>query len=456
MAISGRTRTSDEKGARIWVYPRQIDGRYNRIHVLTSAGLHAFLFFTPWIPVGGHPALNIDLPARQVWVLGHFFTASDAIFLMLLGLLSAFALFFFTSLYGRLWCGFTCPHSVFLLRWVLPIEQWIEGDRSARMKLDRGPWTFDRAWRKGAKWLLIWMVSLGLSMAFMGFFGDPWLLWTLREGSADYAVVAFLTVLWFLDLAWFREQLCNYLCPYARFQGALMDEQSLVISYKEVRGEPRGGGKVAVREGRCFDCDRCVDVCPQGIDIRDGFQLECISCGKCVDACVDVHQRTKSTFDTLVDYDTIAAAEGRQTGTGMRTVLYGGILVVLTAAGVGLLALRPPFQASVNRSPGSLYQLDDDGFVRNIFLVRLTNTKVTPASYAFTVTGLDGLEVAVAPVKLAATESRTVPLVVRIPAAGVVDRTYPITVKIDDGSGVVNIESTFKTPGAISDTGSHL
>ena len=225
--ISATTTTSDKDGNRIWVYPRDIPGLFHHVHRWTSLALHGFLFVVPWLTVaGGHRVLMVDLPARRVWALGHLFTASDGVMLMLMGLLAAFSLFFFTSIFGRLWCGYLCPQSVFMINWVLPIEKWIEGDRRDRMKRDKKGFTWPTTVRKGVKFALFFGLAFGLSMSFMGFFSDPYELWTFQSGMGNYSVVAFFTGLWFFDFSYFREQTCNYICPYARFQGALMDDHS--------------------------------------------------------------------------------------------------------------------------------------------------------------------------------------------------------------------------------------
>ncbi|MBW1880101.1 MAG: 4Fe-4S binding protein, partial [Deltaproteobacteria bacterium] len=168
--------------AREWVYPEAIKGRFQRTHRWTSLGLHLFLFLTPWVNIRGQPAFSFDLPARRLYLLGEIFTAADGVLLMLIALMATFGLFFFTSLYGRLWCGYTCPQSVFLLQWVVPIEQWLEGPRGQQMRRDKGPLTFDKAWRKLAKWALLLGLAFLVSMAFMGLFSDTRALWTGRGG----------------------------------------------------------------------------------------------------------------------------------------------------------------------------------------------------------------------------------------------------------------------------------
>jgi cytochrome c oxidase accessory protein FixG len=436
-------------GTREWVYPQSIKGKFTTIRRWTFLALHLILFVTPWIKVGGYPLLLIDIPARRVFFFGGTFTASDTFFLLLLTLFLAFALFFFTSLWGRIWCGYACPQTVFLETWIRPLEIWIEGDRVQRKRRDGQAWSFDRVWRKAAKWTAFLAVSFLLSMAMVSLFAGAQPLWTGQAGSVAYAFVAVLTALWYLDFTWFREQFCNYLCPYARFQSALTDDESLLIAYDPARGEPRGG-KTAAAEGRCIACNKCVVVCPQGIDIRDGFQLECIQCARCIDACVSVMD--KLGHRTLVEYSTQAAAEGRTVRTFRpRTLVYGGLLAALLVFGFTLMSQRVPFEATVNRAPGSLFTIDPDGYVRNTYLLQLTNNNADAEAvdYEVSVEGIPEAEVLTQVVTLGSTESRTVPLIVRVPQSADLGRTTTMQVRVVSSDGEILVPTTFKSDAAM-------
>lgn len=435
-------------GTREWIYPQSIEGTFTRLRNWTFLGLHVALFVAPWITVKGHPMLLIDLPHRRVHLVGAIFTPADTIFLVLLLLFLAFSLFFFTAIFGRIWCGYACPQTVFLESWIRPLEQWIEGDRTRRKRRDEGPWSWDKVWRKGVKWAVFAAVSVLLGMAMTSLFAGARPLWTGTASATSYAFVAIFAAFWFVDFTWFREQFCIYVCPYARFQSALTDDETLLISYDETRGEPRGTKRGP--EGGCIACQKCVVVCPQGIDIRAGFQLECIQCARCIDACESVMSRFG--HPTLVRYSSIAADQGKASRPFRpRTLVYGGLLTALTAAAMVLLLGRVPFEASVNRAPGSLFTVDEDGWVRNTYLLKVTNKVATAEAVVFSVDvdGPEGAEVTVPELLVSPDESRTIPLVVRVPEAAAGGRTLPLTVRITSPEGELLLPTTFKTGAAV-------
>lgn len=435
---------------RKWIYPQTVTGQWQRLRKWTFAALHLILFVTPWITINGNPAILIDLPGRKLYAFGAIFTAADTIFLLFLLLFLAFSLFFFTSLFGRLWCGFACPQTVFLDAWVRPVEKWIEGDWVQRRRRDEGPWSVDKAWRKAAKWGLFAGFSFVISMAFMSYFAGARALWTGEAGTTAYVLVGIFAAAWYFDLAWFREQFCTYLCPYARFQSALTDEETVLVQYDLTRGEPRGGAN-AKDVGRCIECDKCVFVCPTGIDIRDGFQLECIACARCIDACDIVME--KLGHEGLIRFGSVAEQQGRKPRpVRPRTVVYGGLLTGIAAAASVLMVARVPFDASVQRAPGTLYTQDADGYVRNTYLLRVTNKQPVPDAIPFhvRVEGLQNAEVLVQDIALGTTESQTVPLVVRVKSREDMPRTIPISVHVSSPTKEVEVPATFKTGGHIA------
>jgi cytochrome c oxidase accessory protein FixG len=461
-------------GTRRWVYDQHIAGSFQRLRRWTFLGLHLILFGLPWLKVSGNPALLFDLPQRKLYAFGAIFTPKDTLLLMLLTMFLAFALFFFTALFGRLWCGYACPQTVLLDSWVRPVERWIEGEHTTRRRRDAGPWNWDKSWRKAAKWSFFALAAVAVSMSFMSFFVPATTLWAGAASGTAYAFVVVFAGVWFLDFAWFREQFCNFLCPYARFQSVMVDDRTLTIGYDAVRGEPRGDKEAARRDGRCIDCNKCVNVCPHGIDIRDGFQLECIGCARCIDACESV--MSKFGHESLVRYGSLvqltyepagggAAAEGsaaarpappstrKRSGVRPRVVAYSLLLLGLLGAMTAIVATRVPFDAGIARAPGSLFTVDDDGYVRNTFLVRIANNAPAAAEellpFRLQVEGLPESAHIVSPdVALHSKESRIVPLVVRLPNEPAVARTLPMKVHVVAPTGERVLDMTFKSGGS--------
>jgi len=430
-------------GTRKWVYTRNIAGRFQVVHRWSGRLLIGGMFLLPWLSLGGNPLVRVDLPARRLYLAGQIFTASDGFLLALGGLLAAFLLFFVSALFGRLWCGYFCPQTVFLEEWVRRVEALVEGDGPARWRRDQGPWTADKIGRKVSKVVILTVLAVALSMTLMSYFAGAPAIWLGQAGPVDYTMVGIFTVGMLADWLWFREQLCIYLCPYARFQSALTDADSLTVGFNP--NVEIGKGKKAAAAGNCIDCKKCVTVCPMGIDIRDGFQLECIQCARCIDACTDVMDNLGQP--TLVRYTTLAADEGRPTRVARpRTVIYGALITGLAAVLVGSILFHNPLEVSVNRSPGTLYQVDADGFVRNTYLLRVVNNDPS-AQHAFAVgvEGLEGVRVSMPPLILEAGEDRTVPLVVRVPVDSAVNTTK-ITISVHSNGLDRTVYTTFKGP----------
>ena len=438
--------SSDIRRGRVYQLPT--GGFWHRFHRLSGLPFLAIYLLLPWIPVRGHPAVHIDLPERHLWVLGHLFTPGDGFLLVFILLGAAFGLFFVTALLGRVWCGFACPQTVLLEEVVRRFERLVEGPRPVHMRRDAGPWTFDKAWRKAVKWTGILLFSLLVAGTFISYFTTPAVLWTGRAGGFATGATGVLTGLLFFDLVWFRERFCIFICPYARFQGALTDADTVAVGYDRARGEPRAPGRHRPEgAGACVDCGRCVTVCPQGIDIRNGFQLECISCGLCIDACEPVMQRFGQP--NLIRWETVDG-RAKPRWTRPRILAYVAILTVIFTGFVWRLATRHIVDVEFNRLPGTLYVVDDDGSVRNTFLLALTNKDAEPLTPRITVEGLPDARVVVPEATLQPGEVRKLPVSVEVPPGAGLGRTTPMKLVVDVGEDRVVVDTTFKSGAPVT------
>ena len=381
--------TIDDDGSRRSVHPADVRGPFTRWRRLVAAVLLLIYIALPWIPVNGYPAVFLDIQERRFHFFGLTLATQDLWvgFFLITGL--AFSLFYVTALFGRFWCGWTCPYTVFLEHVYRRVERWIDGDASARRRLDQAPWTAGKAARRVFKHGIYLLISALIAHLFLSYFVSLKKLYAMMQGPPTehlmaFGVVAFLTGALYFSFSWFREQFCIILCPYGRLQSALTDDHSVVIGYDARRGEPRG--KAGSTTGDCVDCRRCVQVCPTGIDIRNGLQLECIGCAACVDACDDIMLKLKRPTG-LVRYDSHVGLHGGKTRfIRPRIVLYTGLLLL----GIGAFALSAarisPLRASAVRMVGAPFYVAD-GQVRNQFLVRVINKRNQPASYRLEVVG---------------------------------------------------------------------
>jgi len=363
------------------LYPREVGGRFQRLRVAAVLLLLGLFYALPWIPWEGRQAVLFDLPARKFYILGLVFWPQDFFLLSWLLIIAALSLFFVTALAGRLWCGYACPQTVWTEVFVW-MERLVEGNRSQRMKLDRTPLTAAKLLRKSAKQTLWIGFSAWTGFTFVGFFTPidllarelasltlgPWeLFWIVFYGFATYGNAGYL-----------REQVCEYMCPYARFQSAMFDRDTLIISYDERRGEPRGGRPRGIDHrarnlGDCIDCTLCVQVCPTGIDIRKGLQYECIACAACIDVCDAVMDRMAYPRG-LIRYATEASMRGERARVlRPRTAVYATLLGALVVGFVAAVVLRNPLGIDVIRDRNALYRTLDDGTIENVYVVRLLN-----------------------------------------------------------------------------------
>lgn len=447
--------TINTDGSRYFLYPADVRGRFADWRRISAYGLIAIYLLLPWIPVGGHPAVFLDVAGRRFHFLGYTLAAQDTwlLFFGLSGL--GFALFFLTALFGRLWCGWACPQTVFLDHVYRRIERWLEGDAPARRALKLAPMTAGKFVRRATKHALYVLASLVITHLFLAYFVSLPELWLFMHEAPGEHWAAFLFVFiaaagLYFNFAWFREQLCIVICPYGRLQSALTDDHTMGIGYDARRGEPRGHLGLATA-GACVDCNRCVQVCPTGIDIRHGLQMECIGCAACIDACDEVMAKVKRPAG-LIRYDSFAGFAGSATRwVRPRTILYGVLLLV----GVGVAAFAfstvKPVNFLVYRAGGAAYFVGADE-VRNQFMVRLVNKRTAPATFTVTAQGLPaGLRQAgfTAPVTLAPLAESVSPLVLlaeRKDYRG----PFKFTVQVQDGAQTFTLarEVEFMGPDA--------
>ena len=381
------------------IYPRQVHGLFARLRVLGVLGLLGIYYITPWLRWDGHQALLLDLPARKFHIFFITLWPQDFFYLAVLLIIAGLVLFFVTALAGRVWCGYACPQTVWTEAF-LWIERKVEGSRMQQQKLDASPMSARKFRIKASKHFLWLTFSAWTGLTFVGYFSPidelgrnllafnigPWeTFWILFYGFATYGNAGFM-----------REQVCKYMCPYARFQSAMFDKDTLVVSYISNRGEPRGSRKrsvdpVAAGLGDCIDCTLCVQVCPTGIDIRDGLQYECIACSACIDACDDVMD--KMGYEKgLIKYTTEHAMQGGKTHIlRLRIVIYAVILLAIMFAFAYSFSQRISLGLDVIRDRNTLYRETSDGLIENVYILKVLNMDNAAHQYELSVSGIPGL-----------------------------------------------------------------
>jgi cytochrome c oxidase accessory protein FixG len=413
----------------------------------------------PWMMWDGHQAVLFDLPARKFYIFGLVFWPQDFFYLTLLLIVAAFSLFFFTALAGRLWCGYACPQTVWTEAF-LWIERKVEGTRPQQMKRDREPMSLSKFRVKATKHTLWLLFALFTGLTFVGYFSPmrelavnfinwnlgPWeTFWIFFYGFATYG-----------NAGWLREQVCTYMCPYARFQSAMFDRDTLIISYDVERGEPRGARKKNVnpREaglGDCIDCTICVQVCPTGIDIRDGLQYQCIGCAACIDACDDVMEKMGYPKG-LVRYTTENILSGQATHIFRpRIFVYAAILAIITIGAFYAILNRSPIALDVIRDRNTLFRETNDGLIENVYTLKVINMDQVRHEYSLSVTGVDGLNMQMDTVEIVADSGEVIELPVRvnIHPDRLQERSTEISFHlnaVEDGSLAVTEEARFLGP----------
>jgi cytochrome c oxidase accessory protein FixG len=425
------------------IYPREIGGRFQRLRIAAVFWLLGMFYAFPWLGWDGHQAVLFDLPARKFHIFALTFWPQDFFYMTWLLVMAGLALFFFTALAGRLWCGYACPQTVWteVFLW---IERKVEGDRNRRMKLDAGSWNAAKLGRKSLKQFLWIAFALWTGFTFVGFFTP------IRELAGEFAHfrasgwetfwVVFYGFATYGNAGYLREQVCKYMCPYARFQGAMFDRDTLIISYDDARGEPRGSRKKnadprALGLGDCIDCLACVQVCPTGIDIRNGLQVGCIACAACIDAC-DAVMEKMAYPKRLIRYTTENALGGKRVRVlRPRTIAYAALLLALLVSFAWSVTHRSMLLAEIIRDRNALWRPGPAGTVENSYTVKLVNKsdhelelRLHIADPAYSIVGENEFEVEGANVA-------SIPLTLRAPAGAVRGRndiTLEFVARTDD------------------------
>jgi len=378
-----RLATIDEKGSRIWVYAKKPKGPLTFWRNIVGFALLIFFFAAPFIRIQGEPMLLLNFIEREIVLLGVRFWPQDfhLFFLAMISLMVFIILF--TVTYGRIWCGWACPQTVFMELIFRRIEYWIEGDAYHQKQLDKQPWTAGKVFRKGLKHAIFFLFAfiagnyflmyiIGLE-AWIGLVSDD----PLKHLAGLGGMVAFSAVFYFI-FAWFREQVCSIVCPYGRLQGVLLDRNSIVISYDYKRGEPRatffkGEDRTKAGKGSCINCTQCVQVCPTGIDIRNGTQLECINCACCIDACNSMMDATGQPRGLIRYASEKMISEGKKMKFNARIIAYSAVLIILLGVITFSLASRNSIEATILRAPGMLFQEPEPGKISNLYNIKLLN-----------------------------------------------------------------------------------
>ena len=381
--------TVDEKGKRVWIYPKKPKGRFYNARTYVSWVLLLFLFGMPFVKYNGEPLLLFNVLERKFILFGILFTPQDFHLFALAMITFVVFIILFTVVFGRLFCGWVCPQTIFMEMVFRKIEYWIEGDANAQRRLDKAPWTTEKIIKKGLKQVIFFVLAVLVANTFLSYIiGVDQVIKIATEPismhTGGFIAMLLFSGAFFFVFSYMREQVCVAVCPYGRLQGVLLDKNSIVVSYDFVRGEPRGKIKkqrkvetpvenIQKQLGDCIDCKLCVQVCPTGIDIRNGTQLECVNCTACMDACDEVMDKVDRDRG-LIRYDSYnGVAESRKKIFTTRAIAYSVLLFVLVIINVALLTSRSDVEAVILRTPGMLYQKVDETYISNLYNYQIIN-----------------------------------------------------------------------------------
>lgn len=389
--------TVSEDGKRVWVYAKKVSGKFYKYRTQLSWFLLAFLFVAPFIKIKGHQFLLFNVIERRFNIFSFPFWPQDFHIFVILMIIGVVFIALFTVAFGRLFCGWVCPQTIFLEMVFRKIECWIEGDRGAQIMLDKAPWNGTKIRKKVSKWVIFYFISFLIANIFLAYvIGSDDLIEIITDDPTKHlgglAALLIFTTVFFWVFTWFREQVCIIACPYGRLQGVLLDDKSVVVAYDYKRGEKEAGrakfkkneDRAASGKGDCIDCKQCVLVCPTGIDIRNGTQLECVNCTACIDACDAMMQHVNLPTGLIRYTSEKEIAEKQPFKFTTRMKGYTAVLALLTVIFFVMLSLRSSVEANLTRLPGQLYQHTNDNEISNVFtykIVNKTNEEVSDISF---------------------------------------------------------------------------
>jgi len=433
--------TMNEDGSRRWIRPKPTPGKWWQRRRVVAYTLMVLFVAIPYIHLHGKPLVLLDLPRREFTLFGATFLPTDTLLFMLLLLSIVIGIFLLTALFGRVWCGWACPQTVYMEFLFRPLERLLEGGRSGSMALDREGRHFH--WRRVLKYAIYLVLSLFLAHTFLSYFVgvEQLAVWMRRspfEHPTSFLVMACTTALIMFDFTYFREQTCSVACPYGRWQSVLLDRQSLIVAYDEGRGEPRARGKVKQEgAGDCIDCGACVQTCPVGIDIRDGLQMECIHCTQCADACDDIMLKVGRP-QGLIRYTSRDALDGHKLSLlRPRVILYPAALILTLGAFVWTLAARENAEVTVLRGIGAPFTQEPDGRVANQIRIKVSNRGRADRAYRIEVLGAPTATVIAPenPLRVAEGDVATTSIFVLIPATEFDRGEKAVEIQVEDGEG---------------------
>ncbi|GAK93385.1 type cbb3 cytochrome oxidase biogenesis protein CcoG [Nonlabens ulvanivorans] len=383
--------TINEDGKRNWLYPKKPTGKFYDYRKWVSYGLLAFLLAAPFIKINGNQFIMMNVLERRFNIFGFPFWPQDFHLFVIMMIIGVVFVIFFTVAFGRIFCGWMCPQTIFMEMVFRRIEYWIEGDRGKQIRLDKQKWDAEKIRKKGTKWFIFAVISFIIANVFLAYLiGSDQLFKYIKDGpfahlSTLFSLIIFTSVFYFV-FAWFREQVCIIACPYGRLQGVLLDDKSIIVAYDHKRGEKEEGralfkkneDRAATGKGDCIDCGQCVQVCPTGIDIRNGTQLECVNCTACIDACDHIMEKVDLPKGLIRYASEDNITKGIKFEWTPRLKGYIAVLAILLGIFSGMMLLRNDVEARVLRLPGSLYEHKGEDVISNVYTYKLVNKTIVP------------------------------------------------------------------------------